>query len=75
MQIVEDKEEFLYLIISSIESVQGFIFKYEFQVEIKKFLDIVVWFLYLEKEVFIWELIFNVSDVLEKLCYKLVFDG
>ncbi|XP_064151558.1 heat shock protein 75 kDa, mitochondrial isoform X1 [Loxodonta africana] len=71
----EQKEEPLHSIISSTETVQGFISKHEFQAETKKLLDIVARSLYSEKEVFIRELISNSSDALEKLRHKLVCEG
>src|SRR5213075_1452584 len=44
--------------------------RHEFQAEVKQLLDLMVHSLYSDKDIFLRELISNVSDVLDKLCFE-----
>ena len=42
----------------------------EFQAETRKMLDIVINSLYTERDIFVWELVSNAADALEKFRYQ-----
>lgn len=43
-----------------------------FQIEVKQLLQLMIYLLYFNKEIFLCELVFNVVDVVDKLCFEVL---
>lgn len=48
---------------------------YGFQMEVKQLFYLMIYFLYLNKEIFFCELVLNVVDVVDKFCFCVLEDG